>query len=108
MSLIKICSRTIKHFQKILDKTNKEAILIGIKGGGCNGVKYYIEPTNDMPNKLDETFVKDGVNVIVCGESVFHLLGSEIKWREDYMGNGIEFINPNATGQCGCGESWSL
>lgn len=108
MSVIKICSRTIKHFQKILEKTNKEAILIGIKGGGCNGVKYYIEPTNDLPNKLDETFVKDGVKVIVCGDSVFHLLGSEIKWREDYMGNGIEFINPNATGQCGCGESWSL
>ena len=108
MSIIKICSRTIKHFQKILDKTNKEAILIGIKGGGCNGVKYYIEPTNDTPNKLDETFVKDGVKIIVCGESVFHLLGSEIKWREDYMGNGIEFINPNANGQCGCGESWSL
>ena len=40
MSVIKICSRTIKHFQKILEKTNKEAILIGIKGGGCNGVKY--------------------------------------------------------------------
>ena len=108
MSVIKICSRTIKHFQKILEKTNKEAILIGIKGGGCNGVKYYIEPTNDLPNKLDETFVKEGVKVIVCGNSVFHLLGSEIKWREDYMGNGIEFINPNATGQCGCGESWSL
>lgn len=108
MSIIKICSRTIKHFQKILDKTNKEAILIGIKGGGCNGVKYYIEPTDDIPSKLDETFVKDGVKIIVCGESVFHLLGSEIKWHEDYMGNGIEFINPNATGQCGCGESWSL
>ncbi len=108
MSIIKICSRTIKHFQKILDKTNKNAIFIGIKGGGCNGVKYYIEPTNNPPDKLDEVFVKDGVKVIVCGESVFHLLGSEIKWREDYMGNGIEFINPNATGKCGCGESWSL
>ena len=108
MSIIKMCSKTIKHFQKILEKTNKNAIFIGIKGGGCNGVKYYIEPTNNTPDKLDEVFVKDGVKVIVCGESVFHLLGSEIKWREDYMGNGIEFINPNATGKCGCGESWSL
>ena len=108
MSIIKICSRTIKHFQKILDKTNKNAILIGIKSGGCNGVKYYIEPTNNSPDKLDEVFIKDGVKVIVCGNSVFHLLGSEINWREDYMGNGIEFINPNVSGQCGCGESWSL
>ena len=108
MSIIKICSKTIKHFQKILDKTNKTAIFIGIKGGGCNGVKYYIKPTNKTPDKLDEVFVKDHVKIIVCGESVFHLLGSEIKWREDYMGNGIEFINPNATGKCGCGESWSL
>ena len=49
MSVIKICSRTIKHFQKILEKTNKEAILIGIKGGGFNGVKYYIEPTTIYP-----------------------------------------------------------
>ena len=108
MSIIKICSRTIKHFQKILDKTNKKSIFIGIKGGGCNGVKYYIEPTNNAVEKLDETFEKDGVKIIVCGDSVFHLLGSELKWNEDYMGNRIEFINPNASSQCGCGESWSL
>jgi len=108
MSIIKICSRTIKHFQKILDKTHKSSIFIGIKGGGCNGVKYYIEPTNNAAEIMDETFIKEGVRIIVCGDSIFHLLGSEIKWREDYMGNGIEFTNPNATGQCGCGESWSL
>jgi iron-sulfur cluster assembly protein len=110
MSIIKMCGKTIKHFKNMLEKTNKSAIFIGVKGGGCNGARYYIEPTNDEPDTetKDETFVKDGVKIIVCGESVFHLLGSEIKWSEDFMGSRIEFINPNAKSSCGCGESWGL
>jgi len=110
MSLIKISAKTIKHFKNMLEKTNKTAMLIGVKGGGCNGARYYIEPTNDEPNTetKDETFEKDGVKIIVCGASVFHLLGSKIEWNEDFMGSRIEFINPNAKGSCGCGESWSL
>jgi len=50
-------------------------MLIGVKGGGCNGLKYYVEPTNDVPNKLDEVLVVDDVNIIVCGKSLLHLIG---------------------------------
>jgi len=82
--------------------------MIGVKGGGCNGLTYYIEPTNDRPNKLDETMKVDGVDIIVCNKSLFYLIGTEIKWKDDLMGSGIEFINPNATSSCGCGETFSV
>ncbi len=106
--MISFCRKTLSHFSKILKQTNNTAILIGVKGGGCNGVKYFIEPTSESPKKLDEVINKDGIKIIVCGKSIIHLIGSEVIWREDFMGSGIEFKNPNANGTCGCGESWSF
>ena len=106
--MINICNKTLSHFSKILKQTNHTYILIGVKGGGCNGIKYFIEPTSEKPDKLDEIVKKGDVNIIVCGKSLLHLIGSEIKWNEDFMGSGIEFTNPNAKGSCGCGESWSF
>ncbi len=107
-NIITLCAKTICHFRTILNKSNSKAMLIGVKGGGCNGLKYYVEPTNDFPNKLDEVFVVDDVNIIVCGKSLLHLIGSEIKWKDDFMGSGLGFNNPNATSSCGCGETFSL
>lgn len=106
--IISVCANTIKHFRNIMKNTNSQYINIGVKGGGCNGFKYYVEPTNKEPEKLDEKLVIDGVNINICGSSVFHLLGTEIKWKENYMGVGLEFENPNATSKCGCGETFSI
>lgn len=108
MSVLKVCSQTIKHFQRILTDTSKQSIFISVKGGGCNGFKYNIEPTNNNPSKGDETLNIDGVNIIVCGHSLLHLLGTELKWNSTFMGTGITFENPNATGKCGCGETFSI
>ena len=80
-NIITLCEKTICHFRTILNKSNSKAMLIGVKGGGCNGLKYYVEPTNDVPNKLDEVLVVDDVNIIVCGKSLLHLIGVKIKWK---------------------------
>lgn len=108
MSILKICNKSIKHFSYLLNKSSCDAIFIGVKGGGCNGLKYFIKPTNEKEEKLDEVIIKDGVKIIVCGSSIMHLIGSDVSWKEDFMGCRVEIINPNATGKCGCGESWSI
>ena len=41
--LMTFCSTTIKHFKTLIDKDVTKNILIGVKVGGCNGLKYYIE-----------------------------------------------------------------
>ena len=107
-NIITLCSKTINHFKKILIKNEKKHVLIGIKGGGCNGFKYYIEPTNKEPDKIDEKVNINDLSVYVCGKSLFHLIGTEIKWKDDFMGSGLEFNNPNASSSCGCGETFSL
>ena len=106
--ILYICNKSIKHFKKLLLKNNSKYINIGVKGGGCNGFKYYIEPSNEEPNKIDEIIIQDNIQINVCGKSLFYLIGSEINWKDDNMGNGIVFNNPNASSKCGCGETFSI
>ena len=101
------CATTIKHFKTLINKDNT-SLLIGIKGGGCNGYKYYIEATSDYPAKRDEVIIIDDLKIIICGKSLLHLLGTNVYWKNDVMGARIEFDNPNAKTKCGCGETFSL
>ena len=104
-TIMTFCSRTISHLKTLSNNNN---ILIGIKGGGCNGYKYYIEPTADEPQKRDEVIQIDDLKIIVCGKSLLHLLGTHAYWKQDVMGARIEFDNPNAKSTCGCGDTFSL
>ena len=106
--ILYICNKSIKHFKKILVKNNSKYINKGVKEGDCNGNKYYIEPSNEEPNKIDEIIIQDNIQINVCGKSLFYLIGSEINWKDDNMGNGIVFNNPNASSKCGCGETFSI
>ena len=108
MSIITICRQTASHFKNLLSSSNKSYILIGVKGGGCNGLKYYIEPSSDVKDKLDESMSLHDVPIVICGKSVMHLIGSHVHWETDNMGSGIRIDNPNATSSCGCGDTFSV
>ena len=107
-SIITVTSRAITQFKKILSENNANAIKFGIKGGGCNGFTYDISSTNDKKEKSDELYLKDDLNVYVCGNSLFHILGTEIDWKNDIMGNYFVFNNPTASSSCGCGTSFDV
>ena len=51
-NIISLCSKTIYHFKNLLKKDNSKYLFIGVKSGGCNGLKYIIKPTNEKPIKL--------------------------------------------------------
>ena len=83
-------------------------ILFYAKSGGGNGFQYMIEPMKEMPEKLDEVIPMHGFDLVVDNKSVFHVIGTEIDWKEDFMGHRFEFTNPNAQSTCGCGATFSL
>ena len=49
-----------------------------------------------------------GIPFAICGRSQFLIIGTEIDWKEDYMGQRFDFINPLANGTCGCGATFSV
>lgn len=106
--LLNICSEAIKHMRKLSKLSPKLSVFIGVKGGGCNGLKYVIEPMKHDIESLDEKMVIDDVDIVICGNSLIHLIGSNITWKTGFMGEGFDISNPNATGSCGCGETFSI
>ena len=84
-----------------------KALLFSVRGGGCNGFNYHFEPTMKEAKKFDEVVkIDDDHRMIVCGKSLMHVIGVTIDYKNDIMGSGFEFENPNASGKCGCGKSF--
>ena len=73
--------------------------------GGCSGFEYAM--TFDRPADGDEVVEQDGVKVIIDRMSVPYLLGSEFDYEEGFQGAGFRINNPNSTGSCGCGKSFT-
>ena len=78
-----------------------------VVGGGCSGLQYQLafEPE---PGEDDDTIESNGVKVFVDMKSALYLAGSELDFGDGLTGTGFSVKNPNATNQCGCGESFSV
>lgn len=82
------------------------SIRLRVIGGGCAGF------TNDMffddqVSDADEVIEQDGVKIVVDPMSFQYLDGSTVDYIDSQFASGFKFINPNATGSCGCGSSVS-
>jgi len=80
---------------------------VGVKGGGCSGFNYTLDLT-DRKSEEDEVFEQHGVEVICDPKSYLYLNGVSIDFRDEVMGRGFVFQNPNASSSCGCGSSFSV
>ena len=106
--MIRITALAKSHLINVLHKYQSKSMKFSVRGGGCNGFNYHLEPSSSPPEKLDEVVAIDEEHsLIVCGKSMLHLLGVEIDYKETIMGKGFEFTNPNASGKCGCGKSFN-
>ncbi|MFN3389339.1 MAG: HesB/IscA family protein [Allosphingosinicella sp.] len=74
---------------------------------GCSGLAYSVDYVTGE-NAFDEKIETPGGTFYVDGASVLYLIGSVMDWREDDFTAGFVFENPNAKGQCGCGESFTV
>ena len=74
---------------------------------GCSGLAYSVDYVTEA-SAFDEKIETPGGTFYVDGASVLYLIGSIMDWREDDFAAGFVFENPNATGSCGCGESFTV
>lgn len=96
--------KTIIEQQKL--DASKTYLRVGVKGGGCSGFSYTLDLTEHM-SESDEEFDVHGVKVICDPKSHIYLTGVAVDFKDEVMGRGFVFNNPNATHTCGCGSSFS-
>lgn len=80
---------------------------VAVKGGGCSGLMYDLFFDGETTDK-DEIFEDKGLKVLVDKKSLLYLLGTTLDYSDGLNGKGFQFVNPNASRTCGCGESFAV
>jgi iron-sulfur cluster assembly protein len=108
---IKVSDSAAKEISSIIKEqdlpADKTRLRVGVKGGGCSGFSYVLDLVEEEPGEADEEFHSNGIRVLVDSRSALYLNGVEIDFKDEVMGRGFVFKNPNATSSCGCGHSFS-
>src|SRR4051812_13477882 len=79
---------------------------VSIQPGGCSGFKYSLV-IEDAPAEDDLVLDQGDYKVFVDPFSAQYVSGVTIDYVTSMQGSGFTFKNPNATGGCGCGSSFS-
>ena len=101
-----------KEIRNIITEQNlpleQTKLRVGVKGGGCSGFSYTLDLTEEPRGEADEEMDVHGVKVLCNSRALLYLEGVEIDFKDEVMGRGFVFKNPNASSTCGCGSSFSV
>lgn len=84
-------------------KEGNKLVRVYVTGGGCSGFQYGFSVDEQQP---DDTIVED--LILIDSLSYQYLAGSTLDYKIDIMGSLFQLTNPNATGTCGCGLSFTV
>ena len=91
----------------IASRKNTVGLRIGVTTTGCSGLAYVLEfVENILPE--DNTYIDKGVTIIIDKKNLTYLDGLELDYQKKGLNEGFEFINPNESARCGCGESFTV
>jgi iron-sulfur cluster insertion protein len=96
----------IKQFQTSRDEYRDKTFRVYVEGGGCSGFQYGFTFDNHCDG--DTTVRVGDVEVLVDPQSAMYVAGCTIDFVEGLTGAGFVVRNPNASGSCGCGMSFSV
>ena len=107
---LKLTERAATEVKTIIEQQKldpeKTFLRMGVKGGGCSGFSYSLDLTESCGDQ-DEQFDINGIKVICDSKSYIYLNETELDFKDEIMGRGFVFNNPQATHTCGCGSSFS-
>lgn len=79
---------------------------IHVQGGGCSGLQYGMK-LEAASAEDDVVLAMDGITLFIDPYSAPMLEGVNVDFVESLTGSGFKFENPNASGGCACGQSFS-
>lgn len=107
LNVTEAAAAEIRKFMDAEDDLPETAGLrVRVVPGGCSGLQYSLN-VEEESRQGDFLVEKQGIKLFVDMFSAQYLNGVQIDYTSNMMGSGFTFENPNATGGCGCGTSFS-
>ena len=98
----------VAHITRQIARSGRSCLRLGLKESGCNGYMYVLDYI-DRPQADDRAFeIAEGLALYVRQDDLRLVRGTEVDLVTEGLNSSLQFKNPNATAECGCGESFSL
>ncbi len=105
---IELTERAAEHIRRsITGREGSEGLRLGVRTSGCSGFMYTVDYADEV-SEDDSVFEAHGAKVVIDRKSMPFLDGLEVDFVREGINDEFKFRNPNATGDCGCGESFSV
>lgn len=108
--MITVTESAVEKLHELRDEEglNEEYFIrVSVVGGGCSGLSYKMDFDNE-DKEGDQAFESNGEKIVCDMKSFLYLCGTELDFSDGLNGRGFNFINPNASRTCGCGESFAV
>lgn len=107
LTLTETAASEVHKFLEAENVGTDGGLRVRVVPGGCSGFQYAMN-IEEAPQGNDEVIESGGLRVFVDMFSAQYLENVQIDYVNSVMGSGFTFNNPNATGGCGCGSSFTV
>lgn len=104
---ISLTEKAARRVREFMDRDGGQALRVGVRRTGCSGWAYEVGLASEI-HASDHRFEDAGITIVVDEESLPLVDGSRIDFVIDGLNRTFKFENPNATEECGCGESFTV
>ena len=107
--MINLTDKAKVEIKRLIDQQGRGGsfLRMGVKGGGCSGFTYDVK-IDETLGEFDREFVYNDFKVVTDVKSLLYLDNMTVDFSTELVNGGFRFINPNASGSCGCGTSFSV
>lgn len=105
-----ISDRAKEKVEQLVRESNLDDsyfLRVSVVGGGCSGLSYKLDFDNEV-KPMDQTFEDKGIKLVTDLKSFLYLVNTELDFSDGLNGKGFNFVNPNASRSCGCGDSFAV
>lgn len=102
-----VAASEVRRYMEEQGASEQAGLRVGVLPGGCSGFQYGLN-IEDEPAEDDLVVEAMGLRLFVDPFSMQYLAGTEIDYVSTFQGSGFTFNNPNASGGCGCGSSFTV
>ena len=110
--MITVSEKALEHIVELMVDAgitpDTSHLRVGVKGGGCSGLSYVMDFDNKIESTDEMVECGGGLKVVIDKKSVLYLFGTELDYSDGLNGKGFQWVNPQASRTCGCGESFNV